>query len=343
MRASPPEPIVSDKNGIPEATPSSGHILKDRLRAYWSKLGLVAVVAVMYVVLCILLPNTFATGGNFRAMLVSQAVLLFLALAVTLPLRIGDFDLSVAANMIFVACVVGVVTSELGWNFYVAILVGLSISALIGLLTAFVIVTIGVNAFIVTLGTMTALIGLSYAVTDSRVIFGMPEGLLSISRTVLWGLPAIVYLGWALALILWFVYEYTPFGRQLLFIGGNADSAKLSGVPVARDRYLAYIIAGLLSGVAGILLIGLQGAVDPSVAPQYLLAPYAAAFLGTTVIQPGRFNVVGTIVGLYLLVVGVTGLQLMGAETWVSQVFNGVALVVAVVFAQISQRRSSRV
>lgn len=317
-----------------------------RRRGGWARIssyGLLMVLALMSLLLCVLLPNTFATFGNFQAMIVAQAVLLFLALAVTVPLRIGAFDLSVAANMIFTACLIAVLTTEHGWNTWAAVLVGLIASTLIGLINAYVIVTLGVNAFIVTLGVMTALQGLGFAITDSRVIFGLPEPLLNVSRSELWGIPSIAYIGWALAAVVWYVYEYTPFGRHLLFVGGNIEAAKLSGVPVAWVRYRAFLMAGLFSGMAGVLLLGLQGAVDPSVAPQYLLAPYAAAFLGTTAIQPGRFNVVGTLVGLYLLIVGVTGLQLMGAATWVSQVFNGVALVTAVIFAHLGQKKSGKV
>jgi len=94
----------------------------------------------------------------------------------------------------------------------------------------------------------------------------------------------------------------------------------LSGVPVSWVRYRAsMMLAGLFSGIAGVLLLGLQVAVDPSAAPLYLLAPYGSALIGCTTIQPGRFNVVGTLMGWYTLVVGVTGLQLLGAETWVSR------------------------
>jgi ribose transport system permease protein len=102
-------------------------------------------------------------------------------------------------------------------------------------------------------------------------------------------------------------------------------------------------MCGFLGGFAGIVLVGILGAVDPSIGPQFLLPPYAAAFLSTTTIQLGRFNVVGTLVGLYLLAVGITGLQLFGVASWISDVFNGGALILAVGFARLARLRSGRV
>ena len=94
--------------------------------------------------------------------------------------------------------------------------------------------------------------------------------------------------------------------------------------------------------MAGILFAGSIGAVDPSVGHAYLLPPYAAAFLGSTTIQIGRFNAVGTVIGLYLLAIGVSGLQLMGSAGWVTDFFHGAALILAVAFAKlIRQVRSS--
>jgi ribose transport system permease protein len=138
--------------------------------------------------------------------------------------------------------------------------------------------------------------------------------------------------------ILWYVYEWTPFGRRLLFTGGNRDASRLTGIHVKRIRASAFILSAVISALAGVVLAGSVGAVDPGSAGAYLLQPFAAAFLGTTVIQFGRFNAWGTVIGLYLLAAGVSGLQLLGASSWVSDVFNGVTLVLAVIFATTMRR-----
>jgi ribose transport system permease protein len=142
-----------------------------------------------------------------------------------------------------------------------------------------------------------------------------------------------------LAAIVWFIFEKTPYGRYLLFIGGNRDAARLTGLPVRRSRMIAFIVCGLLAAVAGLVMAGSLGAVDPTSGPSYLLQPYAAVFLGTTAIQPGRVNVIGTLLGLYLLVVGITGIELLGISGWITDAFNGGALVVAISVSKMLQRK----
>ncbi len=285
------------------------------------------------------LPRTFPTTSNLRSMVSSQAVLLILALAVTIPLRTGDFNLSIGAVTNFSASIIAVLTVKHGFGVVPAMIIALLIGALIGSINGACIVFIGVDAFVTTLGTMTAILGLTYLVTNSEVIGGLPQGLVNFSGTEILGFPLAAYYGWALAVVMWWVYRYLPIGRYLLFVGGNREAARLAGLPVARIRFFSFVASGVLSAFAGLTLAGTLGAVDPSVGTQFLLPPYAAAFLGTTTIQVGRFNVVGTVVGLYLLIVGITGLQLLGAQPWISNVFNGTALVVAIIFAKLAANR----
>jgi ribose transport system permease protein len=294
----------------------------------------------------LLLPETFPTSGNFSTMVNSQAMVLILALGVTLPLRTGDFDLSIAAVMAFCAAFAAIMAGKHGMSVPVTILLTLLVGAGIGAVNALLIVKIGIDAFIATLASMTVLGGATYAITGGHVFADIPNPLLDFSRNTLnlgiINLPLGTYYGWILALILWYVYERVPFGRFLLFVGGNRDAARLAGVPVDRIRIAAFVGSAVFGAFAGVVLVGTLGAVDPSFGPQYLLPPYAAAFLGTAAIQLGRFNVWGTLIGLYLLVVGITGLQLYGAQPWVSDVFNGTALAIAVTFARLAKLRAAK-
>lgn len=303
------------------------------------RFALVGVAIAIFLLFTVLLPGEYATRPNILSMLSSQSVPLILTLAVLLPLRSGDFDLSVAANMVFCSAVLGVLCHG-GMPLPAAIVISVATGLVIGLINAVFIVLLGVNAFIVTLGAMTVLGGLAFGITGGAVIVNLPAGLLSLGRAHFLGLPLAIWYGWVIAAMLWYVFELTPVGRYLLFVGGNAEAAELAGVPVRATRVAAFAGSGLLSGVAGVILAAKFGSVDPTVAASFLLPPYAAAFLGTTVIQLGRFNVLGSIVGSYLLTVGITGLLLQGAAPWVSEVFNGGALVIAVTFARVVSRRS---
>jgi ribose transport system permease protein len=302
-----------------------------------ARYALVGVFVLVVLVFSLLRPATFPTSGNAVTTLTSQEVMLILALAVTLPLRIGDFDISVAAVMVLSATV----SAHLAHHrlpLVLTLVVALALGAAVGLLNAALTVLVGINAFIVTLGTMTVLDGASYALTNGEVLNNFSGSIIGFARDNVFGIPLGVYFGWLLAAGLWYIYEYTPWGRYLLFIGGNKDVSRLAGVPVQRIRILAFVGAGMLAGFAGVLLAGSLGAVDSSISAQYLLPPYAAAFLSTAVVQLGRFNVIGTIIGLYLLAVGITGLELLGVAPWVGDVFNGGALLLAVLFAAFAGR-----
>lgn len=306
-----------------------------------SPFALLLVLAIVLIVFSIALPSTFATRGNFASMVNSQAVLLILCLAVLFPLRAGDFDLSVSSNAVLVACLTAVLTAQHGYGPVETIVFGLLLGLFVGAINAFFVVIIGLDSFISTLGVGTAVGGIGYAITGSQVVTGISSPIITMSEKVIAGLPLATWYGWILGLVVLYIFQRTAFGRYLLFVGGSREAARLSGVKVRQYRIVSFLIAGLMSGFAGIVLAGTLGSIDPSIGPQYLLQPYAAAFLGLTAIVRNRFNVLGTVIALYLLIAGSTGLNLLGAQSWVSDVFNGGALVVALTISSLSGRNRS--
>jgi ribose transport system permease protein len=303
------------------------------------RFGLLLVLAAVIVAFSIALPSTYPTTVNLKIVLSGQAVFLILALAVTVPLRAGEFDLSIGAVAVGAATLVAELTVQHHVSVGAAVIVALGAGVAVGILNAVVVVGIGINAFIATLGSMTLVAGLALAISSNGlVIAGLPSSLENLSNATLLTLPARVWVGWVLAVVLWYVYQYTPYGRRQLFVGGNPASARLAGIRVKWVKASAFVISGGLSAVAGVLLAGSLGSVDPTSSGEYLLQPYAAAFLGTTVLQFGRFNSIGTVIGLYLLAAGVSGLELLGVQPWVNDVFNGATLILAVVAATLMRR-----
>ena len=255
-------------------------------------------------------------------------------------LRTGDFDLSIAGVMVSSGAIVGVLSAR-GFPLLVSIGAGLLLGLVSGAINGFLVVKIGVESFISTIGMFTALTGLGYAVTNSRIVADIPEFITALARTKVFGLPATTWFAWLMVLALWYIYEKTPLGRYMIFIGGNREASKLAGINVERIRFGSFVVSGLSASLIGVLLVGSLGAVDPSIGSQYLLSPFAAVFLGATAITVGRFNSIGTLVALYLLAVGFTSLQILGAPTWVNNVFNGLALMLAVALSKIVGRRDS--
>lgn len=307
------------------------------LAGFTERWALVVALIVLTLV-CVAVFPQFRTASLFTTMLNAQSIVLLLGLTATIVLRVGDFDLSISQTMVASAATVAAMSAA-GIDLWVAILTAFALGLLIGLINALLVVRIGVDSFVATLGSFTALAGLSYLITDSKVIANVPPSLVDFSRSQLLGMPLATWYAWILVAALWYLYQRTPLGRYTLFIGGNRSAARLSGLPVSRIRVGAYIASSLLAVFIGIVFTGYFGAVDPSVGGQYMLQPFAAAFLGVTAIAVGRFNALGTVVALYLLTVGITALQLMGAQTWVTNVFYGVALMVAVTASKIAGNR----
>ena len=154
-------------------------------------------------------------------------------------------------------------------------------------------------------------------------------------------MPYAFYYALGAAIVMWYVFDYTPLGRRLLFVGRGREVARLNGISVDRVRLGALVTSGVLSALAGILYAGVLGSADPYSGLNFLLPAFAAAFLGATTILPGRFNPWGVIVAVYFLATGITGLTMLGIPLWVTNVFNGGALILAVTISQLTRSREA--
>ncbi|GER23991.1 sugar ABC transporter permease [Zafaria cholistanensis] len=304
--------------------------------------GIAVFLLLMIAVFSILMPTTFASGGNFRQILADQAVPGILALAVILPLTAGEFDLSVGANL-GICTISGIVLAGTGLPLPLVLAATIALGVLVGAVNAYMTIVVGVNAFIATLGMATILSGINLLLTNSTLITHTSEAFGALTNTrIPGGVQVVVFYFLAAALALWFILERTPYGRYLRATGMGRDAAELSGVRTRGYLASAFIGAGLLAGIGGTLQASRAGSATPDLGPEFLLPAYAAAFLGATAIRAGFFNVWGTVLGVYLLAVGANGLDILGAKTWVTHVFNGVALLVAVSAATLVQRRKAK-
>jgi ribose transport system permease protein len=328
-------------------TPSSRDLQRPRaLRlpspgALMKNYGIAIFLILMIIVFSILMPATFATEGNLRMILADQAIPGILALAVILPLAVGEFDLSVGANL-GICAIFGIILAGQDLPLVLVIVLPILLGTLIGAVNAFMNIVVGVNAFISTLGMATILGGLNLLLTNSTLITHGSKVFTSLAGTKVLGLQTVLVFFAAVAIGLWYVLEKTPFGRYLRATGMGRDAAQLSGVRTNRYLAAAFIGAGFLGGLAGMLLASRSGSATPNLGPEFLLPAYAAAFLGATAIRAGYFNVWGTVIGVYLLAVGANGLVILGAQTWVINIFNGVALLVAVSAATLVQRKKKK-
>jgi ribose transport system permease protein len=324
------------------AARTSGALMRQRAHdrsgpvVRWAaRYALLILLAVLVSAFWIHLPGQFGTIRNISNMLSSESVDLILVLGLIFPLTAGDFDLSIAANMLLSSTVIVLTTNDWHWPALIAAIAGVSSAVVVGVVNAVLIVKVGLNAFIVTLGTMTIVSALALALThQSPIVFGN-SGITTAMNQLWLKIPTSAYYVWALALIIWYVLEKTPLGRYLRVTGTARSAARRAGVPTVGLRYASFILAAAFAGLAGVVLTATVGSVDASTSAQYLLAPYTAAFLGTAVITLGRFNVVGSLIAVYIIVVATTGLQLMGISSWVEELVSGVLLLFGLLMARI--------
>ena len=309
------------------------------VRYVLTRYALVLVWIVMAIIFSLLLPDLFPTAGAFQAIFGSQSPLIFLGLAVVMLLVVGEFDLSFAANFGLSATLFPSLVILYGWSTWLAVVASILCSVLVGLINAIFAVKVGLNSVVVTLASASLVEGLTLFVAQETSVSGLDPSLSAVTLTPFLGLPLIFWYGLALTLIFAFVLTATPVGRHMLFVGSNREVARLAGIDVDRVRFGAYLASGLMCGIAGVIVSAGLGGYDPASSNMLLLPTFAAVFLGTAVVTPGRFNPIGMFIAAYFLLTGVVGLQLMGFAGWVTNVFYGVVLLIAVTVSHVARRR----
>ena len=288
------------------------------------------------------MPRSFLSWGNFSIMFASYAPAALLALAIIVPLTAGDYDLAVGATLTLSASMIGVLNVWQHIPIGLVLVIVLGAGAVVGLVHALFIIYFRVPSLVVTLGTTSLMSGLVQWMTNSSTIGGIDNALImAVVGSRLFGIPYAFYYALVAAVVMWYIFDYTPFGRRLLFVGRGREVARLNGIAVDRVRLGALLISSVLAAAAGILYAGVLGSADPYSGLNYLLPAFAAAFLGATTIQPGRFNPWGAMAAVYFLATGITGLSMLGIPLWVTNVFNGGALIIAVTISQLTRGRET--
>jgi len=292
------------------------------------------IFAVMFIVFSIWVPDTFLQWNTWKALLDSQAVTAILAVGLVIALSAGAFDLAIGTELGFGAIFVGWLLVDKGVGLVPAIILTLLAGAAIGLVNGILITRVRIDSFIATLGMSSVLLALIAWVSSSQQIVGVGSSFEKLGTTEIFGLTLPVYLMLAVGLVVWYLLERTPLGRRVYATGGNIEAARLAGVRVAAVVICSLIACATIAAFAGMLVTANLGTGDPTIGPAYLLPAFSSAFLGSTQFRGGRFNVWGTIVAVIVLATGVKGLQLAGAPIWIPDLFNGVALLLAVGLAK---------
>jgi ribose transport system permease protein len=328
---------ASESVVAPPAVKSSNGLSESRWLLVAERYGLVVLLVAATVVFAVIpeSADTFATHANLNNILGGEVTLCVVAIAFTLPLMVGQLDLSVASIAGLASVAATAAMSFHDAPLVVAIIVALAIGLLVGAINGYLVAIVGLDSIIVTLAGMTLIAGIvEWYTAGMSINTNMSSTLMDFGSLQWLGVPRVTYLLVIVVAVSWYLIEKTPFGRYIRMIGSNRSAARLVGLPVEQFMFIVFALTGALSGVAGVLLTARAGGANPLDGPGLLLPGLAAVYLGATTIQPGRFNIIGTVLGVFFVAIAVSGLTLCGVPSFVEQLFNGGALLLAVALSR---------
>lgn len=277
------------------------------------------------------LNDRFLTVDNFKNVLVQTAPVMLVGCAVTLVMIARGLDLSVGSVAAVSAVFAAAFTARHGWPLWAAGLGALAIGALFGLVNGLLVVRLQVNPIIATLGTMNIARGAAYLISSSAIIVGLPAGWGDLGTSSIGPVPTPVAIAIAAIVIFQLVLNRTAFGRHVYAIGGNEETARLSGVNVDRALVILYVLAGLTAGLAGLMMASRFGSGDPNAYIGFEFDVIVAVILGGTSLAGGEGRVAGTVLGALIVGFLSNSLNLIGVDPFWQYVAKGAVLIFAVV------------
>lgn len=300
------------------------------MRDLYRRYGIVAVL----VLLCIVLSfanQYFLTLGNIADILRQTSINGILAVGMTYVVLTSGIDLSVGSILALAGIVsASLVTGNHALSPALGLALGLAVGALAGAINGLLVARLSVPPFVATLGMLSAARGVTFIYNDGMPVTDLPDGYLSIGTGSIAGVPVPIIVFAIVVAVFWAVLRYTTYGRYVYAVGGNAKSAKTSGISTGKIIFSVYVIGGLLAGLAGIILAARTTSALPQAGVSYELDAIAAVVIGGTSLSGGTGSLGGTVVGALLIGVINNGLNLLGVSSYYQQVVKGVIIVGAV-------------
>ncbi len=292
------------------------------------ELLLVGVVIALGIIWSIMNPQ-FLSPQNISNILRQASYTAIAAVGMTMVIIIGEIDLS-AGSLVCAAGLVSAFVCKSTNNVFLAVLAGIATGAVVGCFNG-VLCAIGkLPGFIASLSSMTILRGLAYIITGGNSVTWSNDNFTKIGTGHVWVIPIPVIIMIVVIVFGVLLTTKTRFGKYIYAVGGNVEASRWSGIPVNKIKILVYVIMGVLTSIAGIIITTRLGSGQPSAGLNFEMDCITAAVVGGTSMAGGRGKILGTIVGVILLTVLVNGMTLVGMNTYWQQVFKGVIIVVSV-------------
>ncbi|WP_131740570.1 ABC transporter permease subunit [Actinomadura roseirufa] len=333
-------PVLADGPAAAVARPARGGLRKG-VAAAAERAGVAGALALLVIVFSVSAPY-FLTVDNLLDVARQISVTAILGAGLTLVIMTAGIDLSVG-SAVGVTAFVAVRLSVGGAPAAAAVAAALAAGLLVGAVNGVLVARLRLAAFIVTLAALTYLRGLTYVGTDGKTLFSTTLGYAWLGHGTVLGVPVPVVVMVAVFAAGWYLLNRTVFGRWVHAVGGNAEAARLAGIPVRRVLAGVYVLSGLCAGIGGVIASArLQSAV-PDLGTGYELSAIAAVVLGGTSLLGGKGSLVGTLAGAAIIGVLVNGLTLLDVSTFYQQIIQGVVIVLAVVLDRLRTRGATEV
>jgi ribose transport system permease protein len=311
---------------------------KGPLIEFFRQIGILIALIIVVIVFSALTP-IFLTLPNLTNIIVQSSINGIIAVGMTMVIILGGIDLSVGSVVALVGVVVA--TSMVnGMSVPLAIGLGLAIGAIVGLFNGLMIARLGLQPFIVTLGSMSLLRGMALVYSHGDPIFRIPSSYRYIFAGKYAGVPGPIFFLVLVALIGFFILNFTKHGIYIKSVGGSEEASRMSGVNVPLTKVLTYVSCGVAAAVASMVLVGRLGAAEPIAGSGFELDAIAAAAVGGTSMAGGKGNIPGTILGALILGALRNGLTLMNVQSFYQLLASGAIILVAVTIDRIARGKS---
>lgn len=307
---------------------------KENLDKYKSLIGLVLLCVVITFV-----SPAFMTLSNITNVFTQVSTNAIIAVGMTFVILTGGIDLSVGSTVAISGAFAASIIKSTN-NVFLAVLAAGTVGIVIGLINGLLISKGKLQAFIATLATMTIFRGATLVFTNGTPISKLPENFVNIGNGKLGFIPIPVIITVIVLVIAMYVLTQTRFGRYLYALGGNEDSARLSGINTTKIKTLVYVISGFASSIAGVIIASRIGSASPNAGTGFELDAIAAVVIGGTSLAGGEGRITGTLIGALIIGVLNNGLNLMNVSPFYQSIVKGLVILIAVLLDKKSRKKA---
>ena len=313
--------------------------MSHKFSTFIKKYGNVFVIIALIIIFTLLNP-VFLSVYNFMNIVRQIAMVGIISVGFTFVLIGGGLDLSVGAQIAFMNVCVATMITNWGFSPIISVVVGLLLTTLIGLFNGYVISKTSSPPLIATLAMQTILRGAGYLISGGYPIYGIPDGIKYLGQGYLFGVipvPGLILI--VIVLLGAFLLNKTYLGRHFYALGSNAEATRLAGINIHLTRTVTYAMLGLLTGLAGLIMLGRVGSAQPNIATNYEMNALTACVIGGVSINGGKGTVFGALLGAIVIGILNNGMSLAGANEYWQMVITGAVLLTVVLFDSLNHAK----